>query len=175
MKSKLDLLKAANPTLELQFKLRDISKFNSDIPSVFPTGKFDTQTQAAVSEFQKMYDLPITGTVDFNTWNEINKEHRNCMHCKNPPRSSAMFPNSMHEYKLGDSNNVIYVLQIILKNYHKRYKNYPDVELTGAFDEQTEKALKQFQKCSKLPVTGILDRRTWNTLNQIHEICHLCQ
>lgn len=173
MKSKLDVLKANNPILEIQLKLRDISHVIPDIPTVLPTGKYDTQTQVAINEFQKKYNLPVTGSVDFITWNELNNEHKNYMHCINVPRNVCCFPNNIQEYKREDSGHVIYVLQIILKNFHIKYKNYPDVNLTGVFDEQTEKAISQFQKCSNLPVTGILDRRTWNILNQIHEICRL--
>lgn len=173
MKSKLDVLKANNPILEIQFKLKDISQAEPDIPMVFPTGKYDEQTKIAVIEFQKKSKLPVTGEVDFTTWNKLNEEHKISAHYINEPKTLCCFPSKMQEYKLGDKDSAIYALQIILKYYHKKYKNHPDVNLTGIFDKQTEEALRQFQKHSHLPVTGILDRRTWNTLNQINEICKL--
>jgi peptidoglycan hydrolase-like protein with peptidoglycan-binding domain len=173
MKSKLDVVKAANPILEIQFNLRDISQMHPDIPKVFPTGRFDPETQEAVSAFQKNFNLPVTGKVDFATWNAISKEHQKCMHCIKPPQSVYCYPGNMYEYKKGADGNLIYILQIILKNYHQRYKNYPDVRLTGVFDEQTEEAVKQFQKFSHLPVTGALDRETWNLLNKINNTCKL--
>ena len=46
MKSKLDAIKAANPLLEIQFNLRDISHVNPDVPKVFPTGKYDIRKQS---------------------------------------------------------------------------------------------------------------------------------
>lgn len=175
MKSKLDVIKAANPVLEIQFNLRDISKRTPEIPIVLPTGTYDSQTRAAVIEFQKFFNIPVTGTVDYLTWNTINKEHRNCMHCLNSPSKVCCFPDNVYEYRKGVSENVIYVLQIILNNFHRKYKNYPDILITGLFDEQTEEALKMFQEFSHLPVTGVLDRRTWNTLNKINEACKMCE
>lgn len=173
MKSRLDVVKAANPILEIQFNLRDISQMNPDIPKVFPTGRFDPETQEAVNAFQKKFNLPVTGKVDFATWNTLLKEHQKCMHCIKPAQSVYCYPGNKYEYKKGDDGNLIYILQILLKNYHNKYKNYADVRLTGIFDEQTEEAIKQFQKFSHLPVTGTLDRETWNLLNKINNTCKL--
>jgi peptidoglycan hydrolase-like protein with peptidoglycan-binding domain len=173
MYSKLDTIKAANPILEIQYKLRDIAQVCHDIPTVVPTGIYDAQTKKSVSEFQKKLNLPETGNVDYLTWNALMKEHRDCLHFINKPRCVGCFPNNVIEYKRGDSGNVIYILQATLKNYHNKYKNYPDVNMTGIFDEQTELALREFQKCSQLPITGVLDRKTWNILNKINETCKL--
>lgn len=173
MKSKLDIVRAANPTLEIQLYLRDISESYPDIPRVIPSGIYDSHTQKAVMEFQKKFNLPITGTVDFTTWNAIVKEYRSCIHCTKSPSSVTCFPSKMQEYKKGDKGNMIIILQTILKSYKKYYKNYNDIELTGEFDDQTEEAIKNFQKLSGIPVTGVLDRKTWNTLNTINKTCHL--
>ncbi|MGD9568321.1 MAG: peptidoglycan-binding protein [Sedimentibacter sp.] len=173
MKSLLDVIKAENPILEIQFNLRDIAQNNSEIPMIIPSGTCDSQTLNAVKEFQRIFDLPITGKVDYATWKTLIIEHKNSAYNINMPSNVCCFPANSKEYKKGDNDNVIYILQIILKNYHNKYKNYADVQLTGIFDEQTETALKQFQKCSNLPVTGILDRQSWNTLNKINETCKL--
>lgn len=173
MKSKLDVIKEANPTLEIQLYLKDIAQSDPDIPMVITTGTYDPQTQKAVSEFQRKYNLPITGKVDFATWNEIIKEYDESIHKIKSPGSVFCFPQNINEYKNGDECNLICILQIILKNYHNKYKNYSNVELTGIFDEQTETAIKEFQKRSNLPITGKLDRKTWNILNKINETCKL--
>lgn len=173
MKSKLDIMKAANPILELQFDLNDIAMNNPDIPSVIPSGIFDQQTQYAISEFQRIFNLPVTGKADYETWNAIRKEHSMAIHNINTPGSVFCFPQNLKQCKMGDECYTIYVLQILLNYFHNKYKNYPDVKLTGIFDEQTEAGVRQFQKCSNIPVTGIVDRQTWNTLNKINETCKL--
>lgn len=173
MKTKLDMVKATNPILEVQLYLQDISQVEPDIPMVFPSGRYDPETERSVAEFQKRFNLPATGKVDFITWNEMIKQHKICMHCLRSPKSVSCFPNDVHEYKRGDTGNLIYILQTILINFKRKYKNYPDVQLTGMFDEQTEQAIKQFQKYSNLQVTGKVDRQTWNILNTINETCQL--
>lgn len=173
MKSKLDTIKNANPLLEIQFKLRDISYVNSCIPKVFPMGVYDFRTQEAVRFIQKENNINETGKINFETWNAIMNEHKKCKHCIDTPQGVNCYPRNILEYKKGDECSLVFILQIILKDYHRKYKNYVDVQLTGVYDEQTEKAIMQFQKYSNLPVTGILDRQTWNLLNKIHNICIL--
>ena len=175
MRSFLDVIKAENPILEIQFNLRDIAQNNPEIPMIIATGTYDTQTLNAIREFQRVYNLPVTGKVDYETWKSIIREHNISAHNINMPSSVCCFPTNSKEYKKGDKANIIYILQIVLKNYHNKYKNYEDVQLTGVFDEQTETIIKKFQKCSNLPVTGTLDRQTWNTLNKINETCNLCE
>jgi peptidoglycan hydrolase-like protein with peptidoglycan-binding domain len=173
MKSKLDIMKAANPVLELQLTLNEIAIDNPDIPTIIPTGIFDQQTQNAISVFQRKFNLPVTGKVDYETWNNIRREHSMAMQNINTPGSVFCFPQNLKQCKMGDECYTIYVLQIILNYYHNKYKNYPNVQLTGIFDVQTETAVRQFQKLSNLPVTGIVDRQTWNLLNKINETCKL--
>lgn len=173
MKSKLDIIKAANPVLELQLNLSDIAMNNSDIPTIIPTGIFDQQTQNTIIAFQGKFNLPVTGKVDYETWNAIRKEHSMAAHNINMPSSVCCFPQNLKLCKMGDECYTIYILQIVLNYFHNKYKNYPNIQLTGIFDEQTETAVRQFQKLSNLPVTGIVDRQTWNLLNKINETCKL--
>ncbi len=171
MKSKLDFMKANNPILEIQLNLRDIAQVHADIPKVLATGIYDAETQNAVKIFQMKFNLPVTGKVDLITWRKILNEHNCCIQNITPAQSVTCFPNNKLEYKIGDESNLIYILQIILNNFAKKFKNYEAVQLTGIFDESTEIAVKQFQKLSNLPVTGALDKITWNNLNKINHTC----
>lgn len=55
----------------LQYFLLIISKFDPRIISVPVTGEFGQLTYNAVKQFQRSYNLPITGVVDSSTWNVI--------------------------------------------------------------------------------------------------------
>jgi len=101
MKSKLDILKAANPVLELQFYLNDIAKNNPGIPAVLPSGIFDQQTQNAISEFQRIFNLTVTGEADYETWNTIRREHSMAIHNINTPGSVFCFPQNLNQCKMG--------------------------------------------------------------------------
>ena len=55
----------------LQYMLSVLSSYIPEIPPVTIDGIFGNATRAAVIAAQKRFDLPQTGAVDFNTWDEI--------------------------------------------------------------------------------------------------------
>ncbi|WP_326908239.1 peptidoglycan-binding domain-containing protein [Sedimentibacter sp. MB31-C6] len=169
-KNILDIDKRENPVLELQLYLIDISKEHPEIPRILPSGTYDARTKEAVIAFQEYSNLPVTGTVDYNTWNSIVKMHKQC--CQTP-NQVACFPSKIKELKYGDEETVVYFLQLILNNFHNKYKNFPPVSITGKYDRETEAAVKEFQKSNNLPVTGMVNIEAWNSLTTINNVCRL--
>jgi peptidoglycan hydrolase-like protein with peptidoglycan-binding domain len=55
----------------LQYMLSVLSSYIPEIPPVTIDGIFGNATRAAVIAAQRRFDLPQTGAVDFNTWDEI--------------------------------------------------------------------------------------------------------
>ena len=55
----------------VQEQLNRISQNFPAIPKLPADGIYGSATQAAVTEFQKIFHLPQTGSVDFATWYEI--------------------------------------------------------------------------------------------------------
>ena len=58
---------------QLQEQLTAISKAYPAIPSVRADGIYGLQTEASVEAFQSIFDLPVTGVVDFSTWYKISQ------------------------------------------------------------------------------------------------------
>ena len=58
----------------LQRYLRQLSRFDADIPSVDEDGIFGPATQTALIIFQDQKQIPATGTCDALTWAELVKE-----------------------------------------------------------------------------------------------------
>lgn len=56
---------------QMQQQLARISKSYLAIPTVLPDGVFGPSTREAVEVFQRVFGLPVTGVVDYNTWYEI--------------------------------------------------------------------------------------------------------
>ena len=56
-----------NEVYELQSKLRRIAQINGDMSIIIADGIFGPDTEEAVREFQAIYGLPPTGTVDYAT------------------------------------------------------------------------------------------------------------
>ena len=59
------------PIRSLQTMLRVIAQNDAAHPDVIPDGIYGPETVAAVSSFQKLHALPITGITDQNTWEAI--------------------------------------------------------------------------------------------------------
>ena len=60
---------------DLQTYLSFIADYYSDIPKLPITGYFGAQTRATVETFQRLFGLPVTGTVGAVTWYEIAKQY----------------------------------------------------------------------------------------------------
>lgn len=162
-----------HPVKEIQFFLREIASHNPEIPVLFIDGIYEPHTRQAVIEFQKINNLPATGIADFKTWNKIVAEYKKCMEISNEPNKVTVFTSKCFEIKQGDELDAVYVIQILLNNLARKYKNYNTLSITGKFDSKTEDAVKAFQKTNSLPVTGAVDKKTWNMLTSINDICKL--
>jgi len=162
-----------DPVKEVQFYLREISKYNPEIPMIYPTGIYNATTKEAVTEFQRIYELPTTGIVDLNTWNKLVKEYGNCYEVTSAPNQISCFPLTEFNITLDDEDDLVYVIQFLLRKLNKKYKNYHEVNMTGKYDQTTADAIKQFQNNNKLPITGIVDKITWNSLARVNDICRL--
>lgn len=62
---------------DLQIYLRTISSISPELPKIPVTGYFGTQTEEAVRVFQRIYGIPVSGTVGPVTWNRIAQEYNN--------------------------------------------------------------------------------------------------
>ena len=65
--------------MELQQRLRNISKVHKDVPSVIPDGIFGEETENAVRAFQRKFGFSETGVVDFEIWDRINEESKKAL------------------------------------------------------------------------------------------------
>ena len=59
--------------MQMQEQLDTIARVYTAIPRVSVDGVFGEGTQASVRAFQKIFDLPQTGVVDFSTWYKISQ------------------------------------------------------------------------------------------------------
>lgn len=56
---------------QVQEQLLRISKNYPAIPAITPDGKYGPATAAAVRAFQSIFNLPVTGVIDYSTWYKI--------------------------------------------------------------------------------------------------------
>lgn len=69
----LDIGATGQKVMQMQEQLDTIAQVYTAIPRVQADGIFGEGTQASVKAFQKIFDLPQTGVVDFSTWYTISQ------------------------------------------------------------------------------------------------------
>jgi peptidoglycan hydrolase-like protein with peptidoglycan-binding domain len=151
----------------LQRYLRQLSRFDPDIPSVDEDGIFGDETRVALEAFQRKYGLPITGTADSETWARLFDEYLASVEERTRPDPVFIFPRHPTDYSLGrgDENIYVGVVQLLLRDIITLYgEDAALLPLDGVFGESTERAVKDFQRIQRLPEDGRVDRITWNRL-----------
>ena len=93
------------PIRELQGYLRLISAHYKNIPELKPDGYFGPLTTEAVRAFQQDFGLPVTGIVDFQTWDRIYQVYLVLLYQQKPPLNMPAFPIPDGVLKQGDSGS----------------------------------------------------------------------
>ena len=153
--------------LELQQYLYAISMFRDNIPQILPSGVYDRETAEAVKAFQREFGLPETGEVDSATWDMLVKVYLDYL--DSAPAAYHVFPSRTFVVHIGDSGQIVYIIQAMLNGIGKAYDNMPAAAVCGEFNEETADAVRKFQKKMGLPESGCVDCKTWNML------VHFCE
>lgn len=152
------------PIRSLQTMLRVLSERDRQYPAVIPDGIYGQSTIASVSAFQRNHGLPITGVTDQLTWDAIAAEYDAALiHvAEAEPLWIILNPNQV--LRRGESSPYLYVAQSLLLVLSQIYASAAKPEVTGILDDLTADALASFQALSGLPMTGELDKITWQQL-----------
>ena len=148
---------------ELQQWLRNISKSKGDEPAIIPDGIFSAETKLEVEAFQYEKGLPVTGVVDYFTWEAIKKEDGRITQKRLQPVQVAPITNDDLPLKRGDDNSFTDTLKLMLNFVAEEYENFDFIDEKG-FGEATQRAVEHWQRTAFIDATGQADKATWNTL-----------
>lgn len=149
-----------SPIFELQTMLRRLTPQRQ----LACDGIFGAETQCAVSEFQRAADLPVTGTVDEETWNAIREAYRQALITKGPAEPLLIVLQPEQVLERGSENLHVYLVQTLLFVLGSLYPEAPRLRITGTLDAPTSAAVEWLQALSGLPETGAVDKHTWRML-----------
>lgn len=152
------------PIRALQTMLRVISKDDPSHPNVIPDGIYGPETMAAVSAFQRMHGLPVTGVANLDTWDAIVSHYGPALVAVGPVQPMEMVFAPCQVVKKGECLPCLYLVQGMLLCLSNLYGSIGAPSLSGTLDDATADALSSFQQLSRLPMTGELDRETWKHL-----------
>ncbi len=155
-----------NDVRSVQLRLNRISANYPAIPKIYPVdGVFGINTENAVKEFQRIFDLTPDGIVGPATWYKIlnlynGVKRLNALASEGLSLSdvSAQFPT---ELSRGDEGVFVRQFQYFLNVLGENLAVIPPVAIDGVFGAATENAVRAFQSAYGLPDTGVVDEATW--------------
>lgn len=162
------------PVRALQYYLNVIAFFNPSIPSVTADGVFGSDTEAQVRAFEEFYGLNPDGIVDFRTWQLIQQIYDDIL--AGLPEgyeqgAAGLYPG--YNLTPGLANDDVRELQTYLRVIGANYRDIPEVQVTGAFDAQTEAAVRRFQELFGLDATGVVGAPTWDAIAREYNFIEL--
>ncbi len=156
----------------LQRYLRQLSRFDPDIPAVDENGIFNDETRTSLAAFQRKYGLPITGSADAETWAMLFNEYLASVEEQTRPAPIYIFPRYPADYSVGrgDENLLVGIIQLLLREIIILYgRDAALLPIDGIYGSATEEAVKDFQRVHALPDDGRVDRVTWNRLAAVRD------
>ena len=155
----------SQPIRSLQTMLRVIAENDPRYRQIIPDGIYGPETVTAVSVFQQIHGLPVTGVTDNLTWDMITEIYHDAVVEQQEafPLQIPMNPGQI--IRKGERHPNLYLVQAILAVLSENYQSIGRPEFTGILDSSTADALSAFQEISGLPMTGNLDKHTWKHLS----------
>lgn len=160
----------------LQRYLRRLAYFDDSIPFVPIDGNRGSRTTEALRAYQARRGLPVTGVADQETWEALYEDYLTSLEEEAPPSRFSPFPSEPDGYalKVGDEGFAVSAVQHMLEEISVFIPIMP-VKVTGVYDDATRDAVSEVQARYLLPVTGEVDKLTWNALVRLYDSAYLYQ
>ena len=120
--------------------------------------------------FQRDFGLPVTGIVDLNTWDTISSLYFDNLFQYSTPPLLHVFPSGTSSVGESEQTPEIWIAQAMFAELTKVTSNFEEVEHDGVNSGATFRNLQKIQILASLPVSGVLDRRTWATLSSLYRV-----
>ncbi len=153
----------------IQTSLNRIRRNYPAIPAITDNaGVFGDSTRAAVTTFQKIFNLTADGIVGKATWYKISRIYTavarlaeldsegNTLGIGTVPPSAVL--------RQGSTGQDVITLQYLLNVIGEYYPGIPVIAQDGIFGSGTRQAVIAFQNEMRLSPDGIVGARTWNAL-----------
>ncbi len=164
---------AGNDVIIFQRQLNRIARNYPAIPKIdITTGIFDVATQNSVKKFQEIFNIPVTGNVDKNTWYRIKDLYNGVTRLGELVNEgltlddvSLQYSEELSEGMSGIPVTTIQYLLNVIAYFNPNLNIFP---ISNVFDANTVNAVRNFQAQYGLPVTGIVEQQTWNKIVSVY-------
>ena len=156
----------------IQVMLNRISNDYPAIPKVYPIDAiFGANTEASVIKFQEIFNLVPDGIVGRATWYEMVYLYVGLLRLSELYSEGQTFVGinlqSPDVLKVGDRGEKVAALQYMLATLAQFDNRIPPVVRDGIYGANTESAVESFQAVYGLPVTGVVDKNTWDLMYRV--------
>ena len=148
----------------IQFMLALGELYYPALREVEITGFYDEETRLAVEAFQDEFNIPVTGVVDEETWNAMLEMLFELLSSSGGIGNTPTGDYPGYVLTVGSAGPAVRELQSYMNQIAERYCAAGFVRQDGYFDEATREAVMAFQEGFGLPVTGFVDRETWDVI-----------
>lgn len=157
----------------IQRKLNRISTNFPGIPKIYPAdGFYDSSTTDAVRKFQEVFNLDPDGLVGRATWNQIQSIYNAVkkLYTVNSEgiRVSDLTTRFTENLSEGASGEGVLQIQYYLSYIALFVPTVVEAALDGSFGPSTANAVRSFQRTYGLPETGVVDRATWDRMENVY-------
>lgn len=157
----------------IQRKLNRISTNFPGIPKIYPVdGFFGTTTTDAVKKFQEVFDLEVDGLVGRATWNQIQFIYNAVKKLYTVSSEGLRITDVTTRYtdtlSEGSSGDGVLTVQYYLSYISLFVPSVIEAAMDGSYGAKTANAVKSFQRTYGLSETGVVDRTTWNRMEQVY-------
>lgn len=129
---------------------------------------FDLETENAVKEFQRIFNLTQDGIVGKTTWYKISSIYNAVMRLAELDSQGIRLENVSKQFidnlGTGDRGLGVEVIQYYLSLIREFNDYIPPVAIDGIYGPATAAAVEAFQQSEGIPVTGVVNEETWNAL-----------
>ena len=154
----------AQPVRSLQQMLRTLHEADDRHLQIIPDGIYGRKTLEAVSVFQRLHGLPVTGITDQATWEAIAAEYEPALVETDHAQPVEVILNTGQILRRGAESPYLFIVQSMLLVLSDRYASVTPPSHSGILDEATAQSLASFHALSALPQSGELDKMTWKHL-----------
>jgi len=153
----------------LQIRLNRISDNYPAIPKINPPfGIFSFDTEEAVKEFQRVFNLTQDGIVGQRTWYQIQQIYNGVKRLNDLNSEGLSLSDVTQQFpgvlRQGDNNIGVSALQYYLSYLSDFYTSIPRVGIDGIFGQSTTDAVRAAQREFGLAPDGVVGEDTWRAI-----------
>lgn len=143
------------------------------IPALTVTSVYDGETEAAVREFQRIFNLTPDGIVGKATWYQIKRVYTAVKRLAELTSEGLTIPEVERVFRTtlspGDRGVEVEAVQYYLAFLGYFYPQLAPIPINGFFDDMTRDAVFTFQNAYGLPVTGEINLETYYTIERAYK------